>query len=72
MIKIIDIRMIGCLLLSMLYSLYSCGGIKFYGVNSINEMKYFFENAGVMYSTDNDSMKDDSYGIGMTMHILPR
>lgn len=46
--------MIGCLLLSMLYPLDSGGGIKFYGVNSMNEMKYFFENAGIMYSTDNE------------------
>lgn len=47
-------------------------GIKFYGVNSMNEMKYLFKNTNVIFFLQKmNSMKDDSYGIGMTMHILP-
>lgn len=70
MTKLIDIRMICCLLLSMLYPL-DGEGIKFYGVNSMNEMKYLFKNTSVIFLQKMNSMKDDSYGIGMTMHILP-
>lgn len=53
MTKLIDIRMICCLLLSMLYPL-DGEGIKFYGVNSMNEMKYLFKNTNVIFFTENE------------------